>query len=91
MNRKLGRILRTNAALYIVCLLIFVALAFVVDVRLGIAEAAAAVVVFLISHQSGKRTQQSVRQFVDRIAGGMDSARSTNMLYARCPWRCFTP
>ena len=89
MNRKLGRILRTNAALYIVCLLIFVALAFVVDVRLGIAEAVVAVVVFLISHQSGKRTQQSVRQFVDRIAGGMDSARSTNMLYAPLPMAVF--
>lgn len=89
MNRKLGRILRTNAALYIVCLLIFVALAFVVDIRLGIAEAVVAAIIFLISHQSSKRTQQSVRQFVDRIAGGMDSARSTNMLYAPLPMVVF--
>ncbi len=89
MNRKLGRILRTNAILYIVCLLIFVALAFLVDVRLGIGEAVVAALVFLISLRSSKKTQQNVRQYVDRIAGGMDSARSTNMLYAPLPMVVF--
>ena len=89
MNRKLGRILRTNSTLYILCLLAFTALGFVVDVRLGILEAVVTVVIFLIGLQRTKSTQQSVRQYMDRVTVGMDSARSTNMLYAPLPMVVF--
>ena len=89
MNKKLGRILRTNSALYLGCLLVFTAVAFVVDYRLGILEAVLSMGVFIASLHRSKRTQQTVRQFMDRMAGGMDSARSTNMLYAPLPMVVF--
>ena len=89
MNKKLGRILRTNSALYLGCLLVFTAVAFVVDFRLGIIEAVLSLGVILASIHRNKRTQQTVRQFMDRMAGGMDSARSTNMLYAPLPMVVF--
>ena len=89
MNKKLGRILRTNSALYLVGLLVFTAVAFVVDYRLGIIEAVLSAGVFLAGLHHSKRTQQTVRQFLDRMAGGMDSARSTNMLYAPLPMVVF--
>ena len=89
MNKKLGRILRTNSALYLACLLAFTAVAFLVDTRLGIIEAVISVGVFLAGLHRSKRTQQTVRQFMDRMAGGMDSARSTNMLYAPLPMVVF--
>ena len=89
MNKKLGRILRTNSTLYMLCLLAFTALGFVVDIRLGIVEAVATAVIFFIGLHHSKRTQQSVRQYMDRITVGMDSARSTNMLYAPLPMVVF--
>jgi len=89
VNKKLGRILRTNSALYLGCLLVFTAVAFVVDFRLGIIEAVLSLGVILASIHRNKRTQQTVRQFMDRMAGGMDSARSTNMLYAPLPMVVF--
>ncbi|MBQ2062286.1 MAG: DHH family phosphoesterase [Oscillospiraceae bacterium] len=89
MNKKLGRILRTNSTLYMLCLLAFTALGFVVDYRLGIVEAVATVGIFFVSLHRSKRTQQSVRQYLDRINVGMDSARSINMLYAPLPMVVF--
>jgi c-di-AMP phosphodiesterase-like protein len=89
VNKKLGRILRTNSTLYLLCLLVFTALGFVVDIRLGIVEAVATAVIFFIGLHHSKRTQQSVRQYMDRITVGMDSARSTNMLYAPLPMVVF--
>ena len=89
MNKKLGRIMRTNTALYLACLMLFTALGFLVDTRLGILEAVLSLGIFLLSLHRSKRTQQTVRQYMDRMAGGMDSARSSNMLYAPLPMVVF--
>ncbi|MBE6989974.1 MAG: DHH family phosphoesterase [Ruminococcaceae bacterium] len=71
------------------CLVLFVLAAFLVDIRLGIGEAAVAAIIFVVSLWRGRRTQQRIRQYTDRIAGGMDSARSSNMLYAPLPMMVF--
>jgi c-di-AMP phosphodiesterase-like protein len=89
VNRKLTGILRANTTLYMLCLVLFVLAAFLVDIRLGIGEAAVAAIIFVVSLWRGRRTQQRIRQYTDRIAGGMDSARSSNMLYAPLPMMVF--
>lgn len=89
MNKKLARILRTNAALYILCLAAFAVAAIRVNPVLAAAEAAVTVIVFIVSRRRSRRTQQSVRQYLERVTGGMDSARSSNLLYMPLPMMVF--
>ncbi|MBQ6711992.1 MAG: DHH family phosphoesterase, partial [Clostridia bacterium] len=82
MNKKISRILRTNIALFSLCLVAFVVAAVPVSPVLALAEAVVVVLVFLLSRRNSASAQQSVRQYMQRYNGGMDSARSANMLYA---------
>ncbi len=82
MNRKISRILKTNILLYSVCLVAFVLAAIPVSPLLAIGEAAAVVLIFLVSRRNSASAQKSVRQYMERFTGGMDSARASNMLYA---------
>ena len=79
MNRRLARILRANTTLTSLCLVLFVAAAIPVDIRLAIAEAVVAAIVILLYVRRSRNTQQSVRQYVERVNGGLDSARSSNV------------
>ena len=90
MNKKISRILKTNVTLYMICLLLFVLAAIPVDWRLAVGEAALAILVYVICRKRSRSTQQSLRQYLDRISGGMDSARSSNMLFAPLPMMVFS-
>ena len=82
MNKKISRILRTNTVLYLLCMVLFVVAAFSVSPLLALAEAAVVVLIFFVGRRNNINAQQSVRQYMERYNGGMDSARSSNMLYA---------
>ena len=82
MNKKISRILRTNITLFSLCLVAFVIAAIPVSPVLALVEAVVVVLVFLLSRRNSASAQQSVRQYMQRFSGGMDSARSANMLYA---------
>ena len=90
MNKKISRILKTNVTLYMICLLLFVLAAIPVDWRLAVGEAALAILVYMVCRKRSRSTQQSLRQYLDRISGGMDSARSSNMLFAPLPMMVFS-
>ncbi len=89
MNRRIARILRTNLTLTTLCLVAFVAAAIPVDIRLAAGEAVVAVIVILLGLRRSRSTQQSMRQYVERVNGGIDSARSSNTLYAPLPMMVF--
>ena len=89
MNKKLTNVLRTNVTLYFICLVLFALAAIPFDVRLAIGEGAAAVVLLIIARRRSRSVQQSMRQYMDRFTGGMDSARSSNMLFAPLPMMVF--
>ena len=91
MNKKISRILRTNIVLYSLCLLAFVVAAIPVSPLLAAGEAVAVVLIFLVSRRNSFAAQQSVRQYMERFAGGMDSARSSNMLYTPLAMMVFNP
>ena len=82
MNKKITRILRTNITLYSLCLVAFALAAIPVSPVLAAAEGVAAVLIWLVSRRNSRAAQQNVRQYMERLNGGMDSARSSNMLYA---------
>ena len=89
MSKKIIRGFRTNMALYGLCLIVFVIVTIPFEPLLALAEAAVAAVVLLVGSRRNKMAQASVRQYMDRVSGGMDSARSSNMLYAPLPMLVF--
>ena len=90
MNKKISRILKTNVTLYMLCLALFVLAAIPVDLRLAIGEAVMAILVYVLCRKRSRSTQQSLRQYLDRLNGGMDSARASNMLFAPLPMLVFS-
>ena len=90
MNKKISRILKTNVTLYMLCLALFVLAAIPVDLRLAAGEAVMAILVYVLCRKRSRSTQQSLRQYLDRMSGGMDSARASNMLFAPLPMLVFS-
>lgn len=91
MNKRIARLLRTNITIFSLCLVLFALAAIPFDVRLAIGEGVAAVAFFLLGRRRSKATQQSLRQYIQRFYGGMDSARSSNMLFTPLPMMVFDP
>ena len=89
MNKRIARLLRTNITIFSLCLVLCALAAIPFDVRLAIGEGVAAVAFFLLGRRRSKATQQSLRQYIQRFYGGMDSARSSNMLFTPLPMMVF--
>ena len=89
MNKRIARLLRTNITIFSLCLVLFALAAIPFDVRLAIGEGVAAVAFVLLGRRRSKATQQSLRQYIQRFYGGMDSARSSNMLFTPLPMMVF--
>ena len=89
MNKRIARLLRTNITIFSLCLVLFALAAIPFDVRLAIGEGVAAVAFFLLGRRRSKATQQSLHQYIQRFYGGMDSARSSNMLFTPLPMMVF--
>ena len=89
MNRKITRILRTNVTLYTLCLVAFGVITINYMPVLAIIELIAAAAVFFIGRRNAAAAQSDVQEYLDRFAGGMDSAKSSNMLYAPLPMMVF--
>ena len=89
MNKRIARLLRTNITIFSLCLVLFALAAIPFDVRLAIGEGVAAVAFFLLGRRRSKATQQSLRQYIQRFYDGMDSARSSNMLFTPLPMMVF--
>jgi len=89
LSKKLIRGFRTNIMLYGMCLAAFVIAAFPFSPLLAVAEALVSALVLYVGVRRNRMAQHSVRQYLDRVSGGMDTARSSNMLYAPLPMLVF--
>ena len=89
MNKKIIKGFRTNLALYSICLIGFVLIAIPFSPLLAALEAVVAVLVILVGIRRDNMAQKSVRQYMDKVNGGLDSARSSNMLYTPLPMLVF--
>ena len=85
MSKKLIRGFRTNIMLYGMCLAAFVIAAIPFSPLLAVAEALVSALVLYVGVRRNRMAQHSVRQYLDRVSGGMDTARASNMLYAPLP------
>ena len=91
MNERIRKLVRTNTVAYILLLLLFAAVTAKISLALAIGEVAAALAVWYISHRRSKVVQQQLHQYVERIAGGADTAKNSNMLFAPLPMMVFNP
>ena len=89
LSKKLIRGFRTNIMLYGICLAAFVIAAIPFSPLLAVAEALVSALVLYVGVRRNRMAQHSVRQYLDRVSGGMDTARSSNMLYAPLPMLVF--
>ncbi len=89
MSKKLIRGFRTNIMLYGLCLVAFVVAAVPFSPLLAVAEALVSALVIYVGIRRNRMAQHSVRQYLDRVSGGIDTARSSNMLYAPLPMLVF--
>ena len=89
MSKKLIRGFRTNIMLYGLCLAAFVVAAIPFSPLLAVAEALVSALVIYVGIRRNQMAQHSVRQYLDRVSGGIDTARSSNMLYAPLPMLVF--
>ena len=89
MNKKLIRGFRTNTALYVVCFVVFIVLTIQYSPTLALVEALLAALVIYLGARRNALTRRNVRQYFDRVGGGMDTARSSNMLYTPLPMLVF--
>ena len=89
MSKKLIRGFRTNIMLYGICLAAFVIAAIPFSPLLAVAEALVSALVLYVGVRRNRMAQHSVRQYLDRVSGGLDTARSSNMLYAPLPMLVF--
>lgn len=75
--------------LYGLCLAAFVVAAVPFSPLLAVAEALVSALVIYVGIRRNRMAQHSVRQYLDRVSGGIDTARSSNMLYAPLPMLVF--
>ena len=91
MNGKLRKLVRTNMVLYILLLLVFAGLTARLSPLLAAGEVAAALLVWYVSRRRNKVMQQQLHQYVERISGGADTDKTSNMLFAPMPMMVFNP
>ena len=91
MNGKLRKLVQTNMVLYILLLLVFAGLTARLSPLLAAGEVAAALLVWYVSRRRNKVMQQQLYQYVERISGGADTAKTSNMLFAPMPMMVFNP
>ena len=91
MNGKLRKLVQTNMVLYILLLLVFAGLTARLSPLLAAGELAAALLVWYVSRRRNKVMQQQLHQYVERISGGADTAKTSNMLFAPMPMMVFNP
>ena len=91
MNGKLRKLVQTNMVLYILLLVVFAGLTARLSPLLAAGEVAAALLVWYVSRRRNKVMQQQLHQYVERISGGADTAKTSNMLFAPMPMMVFNP
>ena len=89
MNKKLIRGFRTNMVLYGVCFAAFVVIMIPHSPVLAFVEALLAALALYVGMRRNRLAQRSMREYFDRVGGGMDTARSSNMLYTPLPMLVF--
>jgi len=90
-NKKLSRLLEPNLKLYFLCMVLFVAAAFPVSVKLAVAEAVITVLLYVYFANGNKKRRQGILQYIDTVTGSVDSASKSTLINSPLPIMVFRP
>ena len=90
-NKKMPRLLEPNMKLYFLCLLVFAVLAIPVSIPLAIVEALAAAGLYAYLTKANQKRRQSVLQYIDSVAGSVDTASRSTFANSPLPIMVFRP
>ena len=90
-NKKLSRLLEPNLKLYFLCMLIFSVLAFTVSLKLALAEAAITLLLYVYFVAGNKKRRQGILQYIDSVAGSVDTASKSTLINSPLPIMVFRP
>ncbi|MCI2057764.1 MAG: DHH family phosphoesterase [Oscillibacter sp.] len=91
MNKKLSRLLEPNLKVYFLVLLIFTAAAIPFQPLLAAAEGCITVVLYLVFSRSGRKRRTQVLQYIDKVAGSVDTASKSTLINSPLPIMVFRP
>ena len=90
-NKKVPRLLEPNMTLYVLCMLVFAVAAIPVSIPLAVAEGLAAAALYYYLTQANKKRRQTVLQYIDSVAGSVDTASRSTFVNSPLPIMVFRP
>ena len=90
-NKKLSRLLEPNLRLYFLCMVVFAAAAFTVNVKLGLIQAVITAVLYVYFVNGNKKRRQGILQYIDTVTGSVDSASKSTLINSPLPIMVFRP
>ena len=91
MNKKISRLLEPNLIMYFLVLAAFAAAALYFVPWLGVVEVIAGIAVFLLIRKDNLRRKRGVMQYIESVAGSMDSASHSTLVDSPLPSMIFRP
>ncbi len=85
MNKKLSQLLDSTNKPAIICMCLFVVLAIPFQPVLALLEAVLTLILYAVLQYVGKKRRNSIRQYVEGLTGGLDSASKNAVLNASLP------
>ena len=90
-NKKLSRLLEPNLRLYFLCMVVFAAAAFTVNVKLGLIQAVITAVLYVYFVNGNKKRRQGILQYIDNVTGSVDTASKSTLINSPLPIMVFRP
>ncbi len=91
MNKKISRLLEPNLILYFLLLIVFAVASLFFVPWLGIAEVVVAAFAYLWVRRDNLRRKRSVMQYIENVAGSVDSASHSTLVDSPLPSMVFRP
>ena len=85
MHKKLSRLLEPKMGPYFICLALFSIIAIPIKPVLALAEAVALAALWIFYRRQSSKRRRSVMQYIETMAGGVDSISKSSMLNAPLP------
>ena len=91
-NKKLSRLLEPSFfRLYFLCMVVFTIASFTVSVPLGLIEAVACIALYVFFRNGNKKRRQGILQYIDSVAGSVDTASKSTLINSPLPIMVFRP
>ena len=90
-NKKLSRLLEPNLKFYFAVMLLFAVAAIPVNWQLALAEGTLTVLLYFYFRQSNQKRRQGVLQYIDSVAGSVDTASKSTLINSPLPTLVFRP